>query len=112
LTEEVLEVEPVELVHAAMVFEHAGVGRCLENAVSLVGEGGALSVVLQLPGDPGHDVGRSGVASIQKLANHFSLIDPMLFRKLLEERGFKMVSETKRSLLAGKGFWMGIFVRE
>jgi len=37
----------VELVHAALIFEHAGTGRCLENAISLVSPGGHLSVVTQ-----------------------------------------------------------------
>ena len=49
LTEEQVELEPVHLVHAALIFEHAGIDRCLENAVSLVDSGGALCVVLQLP---------------------------------------------------------------
>src|SRR5579863_7561131 len=39
---------PVELVHAALVFEHTGVDLCLENALSLVAPAGYLSVVLQL----------------------------------------------------------------
>jgi Methyltransferase domain len=40
---------PVDLAHAALVFEHAGVECCLQNALSLVAEGGALSVLVQLP---------------------------------------------------------------
>src|SRR5579859_5603193 len=51
LNDERLRVSPVELVHAALFFEHAGLGRCLENAVSLVAPGGQLSVVLQLPSE-------------------------------------------------------------
>jgi len=34
---------------AALIFEHAGLDRCLENAVNMVAPGAALSVVLQLP---------------------------------------------------------------
>jgi SAM-dependent methyltransferase len=112
LAEQVIELQPVQLVHAALVFEHAGVGRCLDNAISLVADGGALSVVLQLPAKAGQDVGRGGFASMQKLAPHFSLIDPMWLRKTLEERAFRLVCEARRSLPAGKEFWMGIFVRE
>src|SRR5436305_1198864 len=39
---------PVELVHAALIFEHVGLGLALENALSLVAPGGHLSVILQL----------------------------------------------------------------
>src|SRR5208283_4273166 len=43
LGEQAVDLEPVQLVHAALVFEHAGVGLCLKNAVSLVAPGGFLS---------------------------------------------------------------------
>ena len=32
-----------------LIFEHAGLDQCLENAIALVAPGGTLSVVLQLP---------------------------------------------------------------
>jgi threonine dehydrogenase-like Zn-dependent dehydrogenase len=112
LAEETISIEPVQLVHAALVFEHTGVGRALENAISLVAAGGALSVVLQLPGEAGQDVGKGGFASIQKLVLHFSLIDPAGFRAAMEERDFRLVHETRRALPAGKAFWMGIFLRQ
>jgi hypothetical protein len=111
LAEVAIEIEPVQLVHAALVFEHAGVDRALDNAISLVADGGALSVVLQLPGKVGQNVGRSGFASIQKLASIFNLIDPVGLRKMMEERGYQLAYEKMRSLPAAKRFWMGIFVR-
>jgi hypothetical protein len=49
--EDRIELEPVDLVRAALIFEHAGIDRCLENAVSLVNASGALSIILQLPGE-------------------------------------------------------------
>ena len=111
LCEQIVELPQVELVHAALIFEHAGVDRCLDNAISLVADQGALAVVLQLPAMSGHDVGRTGFASIQRLAPHFSLIDPVALCKTLVARSFRLVSETRRSLPAGKEFWMGIFDR-
>lgn len=111
LAETRLQLEPVDLVHAALVFEHAGNGRCLDNAISLVAPSRALSVVLQLPGNPGQDVGSSGLASIQRLASHFTLIDVSGFRRTLEMRAFRLVHESTRTLPAGKCFWMGIFTR-
>ena len=111
LAEEIAELEPVHLVHAALVFEHAGVGRCLENALSLVAPGGALSVVLQLPGESEANVGVSPFPSIQSLGSHFSLIDPAWFREELEHRGLRLKHQSRRALPGGKGFWMGVFGR-
>src|SRR5436190_18203381 len=44
LGHDTLNLEPVALVHAALFFEHAGTGQCLDTALSLVAEGGHLSV--------------------------------------------------------------------
>ncbi len=109
LTKEEAQMPPVQLVHAALVFEHAGVGRCLENAMALVAAGGALSVVLQLPSERAQSVGRGGYASIERLQSHFSFVDPARLRSSLEERGFRLMHETRCSLAAGKAFWMGVF---
>jgi hypothetical protein len=104
-----IDVEPVQMVHAALVFEHAGVDLCLENALSLVAPGGALSVVLQLPTEIGQNVSASRFPSMQTLRSDFSLIDPIWLRRTLEQRDFRLTHETQRSLPAGKGFWMGVF---
>jgi len=112
LAEQVLELEPVQLVHAALVFEHAGVGRCLDNALSLVARGGTLSAVLQLPSEIEQGVSATPFASIQNLKSHFSFVDLTCLRETLEKRGFRLVRETRRSLPAGKAFWMGVFEGE
>ncbi|HZP06124.1 MAG TPA: hypothetical protein VFB43_14575 [Terracidiphilus sp.] len=111
LSEETVTLLPVELVHAALIFEHAGLGRCLENALGLVTPEGALSVVLQLPSTESQNVGSSGVASITRLSLHFKLIDPAALTRMLAERGLRVIHESKKPLPAGKQFWLGIFVR-
>ena len=103
--------EPAQLVHAALVFEHAGAGRCLESALALVAPGGALSVVLQLPGEPGQDVAPTPFPSIQSLKPHFSLIDPVWLQERLAQCEFSLIRQARRGLPAGKAFWMGIFSR-
>lgn len=103
--------DPVELVHAALIFEHAGMGRCLENALSLVAPGGALAAVLQLSGEPGTEVAATDFRSVQTLREGFCLIDPAEFRRAVEGRGFRLSSEVRRPLPAGKAFWMGLFAR-
>ena len=106
-----IEVAPVALVHAALVFEHAGTELCLENALSLVAPGGAISIVLQLPATSDANVGSSGIESIRKLKDHFRLIDPRLFCSEVARQGFELDFETQVALPGGKGFWMGIFLR-
>jgi hypothetical protein len=106
-----VDLEPVHMVHAALVFEHAGTGLCLDNAVSLVATGGTLSVVLQLPAETGQNVGASPFPSMRTLQSSFALIDPEWLRRTLEQRGFRLDREARRLLPAGKAFWMGVFRR-
>jgi hypothetical protein len=111
LAETLVDLEPVQLVHAALIFEHTGLGRCLENALSLVAPGGALSVVLQMPSEIEHGVIASRFPSIQNLSSHFSFVDPAGLRENLAGRKFRLRHELQRSLPGGKAFWMGIFER-
>lgn len=111
LSEEMLALAPVELVHVALVFEHAGLGLCLENALGLVAHSGALSVVLQLPSTESQVVGSSGVASIGKLSSHFKLVDTATLMRTLAERGLRLIHEDTRSVPAGKQLWLGAFAR-
>jgi hypothetical protein len=102
---------PVQLVHAALVFEHAGTGACLDNVLRLVADGGSISVVLQLPSDSAPGVSKTQLASMQILSADFTMIDPARLRATIEARGFHIVRESRRDLPAGKAFWMGIFAR-
>ena len=111
LTAQHLGLGPVELVHAALLFEHTGLGRCLENAVTLVVPGGKLSVVLQLPSKAEPDVAVTRFVSIQSLSNSFALIDVPLFCRILEKKGFRLIEQEQKSLTTGKEFWLGVFGR-
>jgi len=112
LANENVTIPPVTLVHAAMIFEHAGTGRCLENAIGLVEEGGALSVVLQLPSPLSSGVSSTAYPSMQNLRDHFSLIDPEEFTELLTQRNFTLAQQRQRPLAGGKAFWLGVFERK
>ena len=109
LSEQRVDLEPVQLVHAALIFEHAGTERCLENAIALTAPGGNLSVVLQLPAEGGKAVGTSRFASIENLHAHFSFVRSASFCEWLAGRGFRLAHETTRKLPAGKAFRAGIF---
>jgi hypothetical protein len=75
----------------------------------MIAPGGNLSVVFQLPTESGQTVGASQFSSILNLKSHFSVVNPKWLRKLLAERGFRLIQQTTRALPASKGFWMGIF---
>lgn len=111
LDEERVELEPVQLVHAALVFEHAGIGRCLENAVCLVDSGGVLCAVLQQRSQTGQEIGSTNFPSMLALKDNFALVDPIGFQRKLAGFGFRMVHEVLRPVPAGKGLWMGVFER-
>jgi hypothetical protein len=111
LTEHNLSLTPVALVHAALIFEHVGLGLALENALSLVAAGGRLSVVLQLPSDEEQGVAATNYASMQTLKQDFALIDTGEFERQVKQEGFQLIDEKKRSLPAGKALWLGVFTK-
>jgi len=112
LAEEQAAMLPSDLVHAALIFEHAGVDRCLENALALVAPGGTLSVVLQLPSETAPAVGHSQVPSVQAHRNHFQFVDPESLTIQLESRGFHQDRTTSVPLPSGKAFWQAFFKRK
>jgi hypothetical protein len=109
LSEQHVDLEPVQLVHAALIFEHAGIGRCLENAMSMVAPGGNLSVVLQLPAEGEEAAVVSRFSSIRELKFHSSLVSPAYLTEVLEGHRFQVIHQTNCALPGSKSFWMGIF---
>lgn len=104
---------PFDLVHAALIFEHAGLGLCLENAVRMTRVGGSLSVVLQLPvADAESEISPSAIVSIHLLKSSFRLIEPDRLRERLSSFSFRELREWRRPLSGGRAFWMGTFRRE
>jgi len=98
LTMEVVPETPVDLVHAALIFEHAGTEGCLDSAVSLVAPGGYLSTVLQLPPSNAEpNVAPSQYPAMQTLSEHFCLVEPDNLRQTMELRGFELQYKTRRA---------------
>jgi hypothetical protein len=102
---------PVRMVHAALIFEHAGTEMCLDNAINLVMPGSILSVVLQLPSETEPAVGSSSVASVDAHRECFQFVDREELGRRIEERGFRLVQSTRRPVASGKAFWWGLFER-
>jgi hypothetical protein len=100
LSRQTVETEPFDLVHAALIFEHAGIGTCLDNAIKLVAPGGGLSVVLQLAAPAS---GPSQFSSMQSVKSNFQLVDPEQFCETLRLRGFRLIHQISRA-----PFWLGI----
>jgi SAM-dependent methyltransferase len=111
LAEQQIALPPVQLVHAALIFEHAGLDRCLDNAVDLVAPGGILSIVLQLPSATEPAVGKSSVASVQAHRDSFQFVDGAALTAELADRGFLFVRSVECPLPSGKAFRMGLFRR-
>jgi ubiquinone/menaquinone biosynthesis C-methylase UbiE len=109
--QERVDLHTVELVYAALVFEHAGIGRALENALSLVAPSGTFCVVLQLPSTMEQAVAPSSYASMQSVKQVFAFIDVDEFPRLMEQKGFRLSEQERRPLPAGKAFWFGAFTR-
>ena len=105
-------IEPVALVHAALIFEHAGMGAAFDHAVSLVAPGGVMSVVLQLPSVSEAGVAATRFTSLQTLKDRFAMIAPETLRRELKSRGFLLDSEHEQALPGGKSFWLGVFRAE
>ena len=81
LAERAFSLAPVALVHAALIFEHVGLGIALENALSLVAPDGALSVVLQFPSEDEQAVASTSYTSMHTLKQDFALIDISEFQR-------------------------------
>lgn len=111
LAEREFSLAPVMLVHAALIFEHVGLGLALEHALSLVAPGGRFSVVLQLPSEEEQGIASTSYTSMQTLKQEFVLIDIGEFQRLLEQKGFQVVEQENRFLPAGKALWLGVFAK-
>jgi hypothetical protein len=111
LAERGFRLAPVALVHAALIFEHVGLGLALENVLSLVAPGGRLSVVLQLSSGDELGVASTSYTSMQKLKQDFALIDISEFQCLLGQKGFQLVEQENRALPAGKALWLALFAK-
>ncbi len=111
LTKPLFDLPPVVMVHAALIFEHAGLDVALENSLALVAPGGNLSIVLQLPSAEEQDVTPTRYTSMQTLKRDFELIDRDELERVLRSKGFELVEQKDRSLPRGKALWLGVFAR-
>ena len=109
LKEPLPTISTVDLVHAALVFEHTGLDKALDNALALVSSNGYFSVILQLPSTEQPSVSPSSFPSMNPLKDLFTFIEPRNLQTALALKGLSLIEERTQSLEAGKAFWLGIF---
>ena len=108
LSTETAAFSPVQLTHAALIFEHAGVERCLDNALRMTAAGGHLSVVLQKPGAWERTIDGRQHSAGRLLGSDPAMLDPDWFSSRVAACGPALVHQTEHAVWGGT-FWMGIF---
>jgi len=104
LDDPTLDLPPVSLVHAALVFEYVDVVALLARIRRWLRPGGTLSVVLQLPDGAHSAVTPSPFTSLARLAPIMSLQPSKDFRSLAAAAGFTETGFETAALASGKQF--------
>jgi len=104
-----LRIEPVELVFAALLFEHADAGIVLEKIRAWLAPDGALTTVLQLPSETLGTITPSPFASLERLAPRMRLIAPERLAELAAQRGFRLLESDVAAASGGKEFAVQTF---
>jgi SAM-dependent methyltransferase len=103
IQEPLLSVAPVDLIYAALLFEHVELARTIETLRRMCKPGGVLAVVLQLPSGS-KSVSPSRFASIQALDRTMRLVAPEKLTVQAGISGFAPVSSETIALPSGKEF--------
>lgn len=103
LEEPLRGIEPVDLVYAALVFEYLDPGRTWAGLRHLCRPGGAVEVVLQLPG-PQATVTPSPYSSLRRLESFLRLADPAELAAVAAGAGFELARADTIALQSGKRF--------
>ena len=96
---------PVDLIYAALVFEHLPeIEPALRNLVLRCRPGGHLVILLQQPSAHEHAVSATPYPSIQTLAAHMRLIAPLDMQERATSHGLILESGKKITLQSMKDF--------
>ena len=103
------ELQPVNLVYAALVFEYVDIGKALRNLRGICLPDGVLAALLQLPMKGGASVSPSPFATLKELGSIMRLVPPDDFREVAEALGFAFVSRKLITLESRKQFSLQLF---
>lgn len=109
IQEKLPEIEPVELVYAALLFEYVDVLSALKNIHKLSRPGGVLAALLQLPKEGAEAVTPSPFTSLSQLSSLMQLIPPNDLNEYAAAEGYELLSQKTITLKSGKRFSLHIF---
>lgn len=98
-----------DVVHAALLFEHAGPARALPGLVAGLKPAGVMTVVLQLPSTQSGPVSETAAPSLGRLKSSMRLVSPEGFRELAGGLGLVESEVRTIGLPGGKGFYVGTY---
>lgn len=100
--------EPVDLVFAGLIFEYVDTTKLLEQALSMLTNGGRLVSVVQLPGSI-EDVTPSPYTTLKRISSVLHVVSPNRLAALARESGFDMEAERVVTATGGKAFQVSVF---
>ncbi|WP_208647662.1 class I SAM-dependent methyltransferase [Cupriavidus lacunae] len=103
------DLQAVELVYAALVFEYVDVPVALRNISRLCRPNGLLAALLQLPKQGADAVTHSPFASLKELNSIMRLVPPGELLDSAEAAGFACLSQKTITLQSGKQFSLQLF---
>jgi SAM-dependent methyltransferase len=106
---EMPDLQTVELVYAALVFEYVDVPAALRNISRLCRPNGIMAALLQLPRPEADAVTNSPFESLKKLNSIMRLVPPEELNDSAEGAGFVCLSKTTVTLQSGKQFSLQVF---
>jgi Methyltransferase domain len=106
-----LDLEPVELVFAALVLEYVELESVLERIGGWLAPRGTLTTVLQLPGAEAPEITPSPFTSLARLAPRLRLVSPERLVQLAARSGLRVSDTRTATATGGKRFAVQSFAR-
>ena len=97
-----------DLVHAALLLEHADEGKIVPNLAQALAPGGRCVVVLQLP-SAAAAITPSPFASIHRLEPSFHLLPPAQIDRLMDEQGLALEQSRTAAIPNGKELFVATY---
>jgi trans-aconitate methyltransferase len=101
---DVLAIEPVDLVYAALFFEYVDAGLVLDKVRTWLRRGGVLVAVLQMPSGTTADVTPSPYKSLERLAPAMRLLAPQELAALAAARCYRLLGTDLTTAAGSKRF--------
>lgn len=104
--------DPVDLIHAALLFEYVSIEEALPRIARLLMPGGILSVGLQLESPDSAPVTKTRYKSLEKLSPIMNLVNPEEFTSTAERYALQQIDSSIIDLKKGKRLFAGYYRKE